>query len=669
MKTGVFFCTCGKTSSIDYKDLKKSINADIIEVLDDLCHNEGLSYIIDDIRRKDLERVLIGCNFKNRKFEDVVDDSVDITFLNLREHCGWVHEKKDATEKAKRLVDLALTVEKPLLEKLSINAGEDILVIGQRYVWPIANRLAGMADVSLLLDEPDRRMWQYDIPIHVGSVQNISNKIGDFSVEISITHPVDFEKCISCGQCLPACPKGAIDLSLGFDSSCDKCGQCTDACPVDAIDLHKEKSMIIKCGQIVASEPGWSHSRQFGVHRNDSGDCSGALLAAMDAAACTGVFRKDKLLEVYEGCASGKSEIIGCTLCESICPHDAIKRSGEKIIFDHTACMGCGACTAICPISIPRLQACPDDLVYARIDTMLQGKEKLSPAVIMFTCEMEGLQALDAAGEKHLTYQPVLPVFVPCINAVHEAHILRAFDSGAAGVVLLGCGNCKHETGRDGIMNTVNAVLNAAGLNERFALINADPKRPEAFVKELNDFIDTLTPRNIQRTPVEIKSDNKRFVLLDLTANQTTDLITNICEYSQKGEVPFGSVTIDSKCTLCSACMNMCPTEALDNRDGRIYFKYSHCIACGLCEKACPEHAIIVEKIFDAARILEPEIILFEPELVNCLACSKPFITKAALAHITEKIGKDHEALALLQYCQDCRPVKAVENLKMDHLK
>jgi len=662
MKTGVFFCTCGNTSSIDYKRLAKTIRKtakpEIVEVLDDLCQDNGLNYLIDDIRRKDLDRVLIGCTVKNRIFEEIAGNSVEMRFVNLREHCGWVHEKKDATIKAERLVDLALNSKRPVPERLSIPVGEDILVIGQDYVWPIVNRLADTASVSLLLNEPDRKMQQYDIPVHIGTVKNVSGKIGDFSVDISIDHPVDFDKCTFCGNCIQACPKNVIDPSLRFNTSCDQCGKCVDACPVDAIDLHRNISSTINCGQIVVTDPKWTHLNKFGIHTSQ--DQPGALMAAMDALACSGTVLKDGTLSVSDkGCAAGKSEIIGCTMCESICPHDAIKRVQDNIIFDDAACMGCGACTSICPVSVPQLQAYPDDLIYSQTDILLQGKNKLSPAVVMFTCNLEGLQALDRAGEEHLAYPPVLPVFVPCINAVHEAHILNAFNSGADGVILLGCEDCTHETVMDPTTNpTINAVLAAVNLSERFAVINVDPQHPETLVHRLTDLTSTLTPLKLKmKTPDLVKGDNKRSVLVDLIASMSADIRGS----SIKGDLPFADITINSKCTFCSACMNMCPSGALNKVDGKVLFNYSLCTACGLCEKACPEQAITMEKLFDAARLLDPEITLYEPEMIKCTECGKPFITSAAIAHLTNKLGTEGATVVLLQYCPDCRPVKAIE--------
>ncbi|KKM10351.1 hypothetical protein SY88_14220 [Clostridiales bacterium PH28_bin88] len=50
-------------------------------------------------------------------------------------------------------------------------------------------------------------------------------------------------KCIGCGDCQPACPRGAIDLTRAERIDrvrCDNCGQCARVCPVAALKLIGE---------------------------------------------------------------------------------------------------------------------------------------------------------------------------------------------------------------------------------------------------------------------------------------------------------------------------------------------------------------------------------------------------------------------------------------------
>ncbi|MDI6654721.1 MAG: hypothetical protein QME59_02400, partial [Candidatus Hydrothermarchaeota archaeon] len=69
MRLGAFLCTCDKTSSINFKDVKKSIKVEIFEIHDRLCQDEGLSYILDGIRRKGLNTALVGCALKKDFFK------------------------------------------------------------------------------------------------------------------------------------------------------------------------------------------------------------------------------------------------------------------------------------------------------------------------------------------------------------------------------------------------------------------------------------------------------------------------------------------------------------------------------------------------------------------------------------------------------------------------
>lgn len=46
------------------------------------------------------------------------------------------------------------------------------------------------------------------------------------------------ERCLACGECVPACPHGALSAPGRLDpGACDLCGDCADRCPGEALNL------------------------------------------------------------------------------------------------------------------------------------------------------------------------------------------------------------------------------------------------------------------------------------------------------------------------------------------------------------------------------------------------------------------------------------------------
>ncbi len=674
MKLGVFLCTCNNTIDIDFRSVKKSIKKDVevVETVDQLCQG-GLDYIVDDVRRLDLDDILIAaCTEKNRVFERVASGfGCDTFFLNLREHCGWVHDRKEATEKAKSMLKAAidyaeLSTSLPTPEKIALDVGYDALVIGDEDngVLDLAKTLSKLANVHLLTKNVHE--WCDEPEIHIGSLKGISGEIGDFDVEIE--RNIDIEKCISCGLCADACPKDAIryDAVYTIGEGCDECGDCIDVCPTGAIAFHNQE--VLHVGQILVIDKDWQGPTHFGIYKAD--DYEEALRKAHDLVSNLGEIRKEKYLALdLTRCASGRSELIGCEYCLP-CPYEAIERQGIKMVFSDVRCQGCGLCASLCPVSVPQLREYPNQLLYSQIETLLAGE--LRPKVILFA-DQENAEELNAVGRKKIRYPAVLPLFVPCLDLVSDAHILSAFERGADGVVLWGSA----ESHRDGLESAVafaQTTLAAFELGDRVLLMNeADQFDAAAFAKEIGDFTEKLTPSLIRKKkPENIDfTKSKRNILIELMQVLRTKTGVHPALVEENTPFPFADVLIDaSKCTLCNACVTLCPTNALSKEDNKINFVYGDCVACSVCKQACPEEAIELQQVLDFSQLVERgSKKLAEAEFVACAGCGKLFMPKAAFERMV-KIATEGEGtgdldreqqLELLRYCENCRPPKAIE--------
>ncbi|MDI6811637.1 MAG: 4Fe-4S binding protein [archaeon] len=687
MRLGIFLCTCNNTVDIDFRTVKKGIKkeVEVVETHDLLCQG-GLDYIIDDLRRLDLDGIIIGaCTEKKRIFERVTAGfGCDTFFLNLREHCGWVHGRKEATEKAKRMIEAAISYAEttdslPNPEKIDLKAGYDVLVIGDdaEGALEVAKSLSQLATVHLVTKNVHE--WCDEPEIHIASLKGIRGKIGDFEVEIESA--IEREKCISCGLCTDACSKHAIryDAVYTIGEECDECGDCIEVCPTGAIAFHNRE--VIHVGQILVIDKEWRGSTQFGIYRAE--DYEDALRKAHDVISNLGEIEKERYLALdLTRCASGRSELIGCELCLP-CPYEAIRREGVRMVFSDVKCQGCGLCTSLCPLSVPQLRGYPNRLLYSQIENLLSGD--LDSKVLLFACS-DHIETLNAVGRRKIRYPAVLPLFVPCIDVISETHILSAFERGADGVILWGCENYHREQieskplqgfrGQRGGAPLMAAfaqmTLSAFGLGERVLVMDDAEFDAEDFANTITNFVKTLSPSPIRKKkPGAIDFGNpKRDILLDLI--QTLYLKTGVHPTLKEENTPFpfADISINSKCTLCNACVTLCPTNALGKDDNKINFVYGLCIACGLCEQACPEGSIELRRTLDFSLLVEKtRKKLFEAELVACAECGKLFMPKSALARISSILKEGEgtgelnveERLELLRYCEKCRAVKAIE--------
>ena len=257
IKIGVYICHCGVNISAtvnvaavrDFIASKRHVV--IARDYKFMCSDPGQDLIKQDIKNLGVNRVVVAsCSplMHELTFRMAAESGGLNRYLvqiaNIREHCSWVHDDRDAaTAKACALVNAAVqrvALQVPLqVTRMPVNKATLIVgggIAGIQAALEIAN--AGH-HVYLVEKEPTigGRMGQFDktFPtldcaaciltpkmVSVGhrkditlltysEVDSVSGYIGNFKIKVrKKARYVDTEKCTGCGQCWSNCPATRI---------------------------------------------------------------------------------------------------------------------------------------------------------------------------------------------------------------------------------------------------------------------------------------------------------------------------------------------------------------------------------------------------------------------------------------------------------------------------
>jgi len=157
------------------------------------------------------------------------------------------------------------------------------------------------------------------------------------------------------------------------------------------------------------------------------------------------------------------SGCVKCLTCYRICPYRAIVLN-KRVCVAPQACEGCGLCVAECPRGAIRIENLNNQVLFDRIadNRKTSQTDTFSPFIVAFCCS----RSAAGAGELAACMGCALParlkvITVPCAGSVTLNHILRAFSSGADGVLVLTCheGNCHSQRGNTYAANRVEHLL------------------------------------------------------------------------------------------------------------------------------------------------------------------------------------------------------------------
>lgn len=324
-RIGVFVCECGVNIAgvVDVQavsDYSRELPNVVFATVDKyICSDAGQLIIKDAVKEHNLTRIIVAaCTPKTHEpiFRRCVEGAginpYYFEFVNIREHCSWIHmkEKDAATHKAKELVRMGVA-RASLLEPLKSNevpVTTNALVIGGGVAGmqaamdigdmgfkvylvekspSIGGRMAQLDkvfptnDCSICILGP-KMVETYQHPnielMTYSEVVEVNGYIGNFKAKIKHKpRYIDINLCCGCGTCIEGCPvevpkddydeglttrraiytvfPQAVPLRATIDMEvCIRCKKCEKTCGPGAVRLDQEETFSeIEIGVIIVA--------------------------------------------------------------------------------------------------------------------------------------------------------------------------------------------------------------------------------------------------------------------------------------------------------------------------------------------------------------------------------------------------------------------------------
>lgn len=634
-KKTLLLCSCDKTQPVDINTLKAAIQAEEAVKVDQLCTNE-LGVAVQHL--SGTNDVLIACGQQATLFERLADEIeqeagqvAPLDFIDLRDRAGWAPKgAKSKRIAAKQSALLAASqLPNPIVPLKNIVSDGVCCIVGPTELCVrMAELVQEELGVTCVVNDsgpislPSSR---YDVA--KGQLKSARGALGCFELEFAnlqtLNHP----------------GRGAASYTApnpSANSSCDV-----------FIDLR-------------GGEPAFpSHEKRNGYFWADP-DKKGELeRIALVARERVGEFEKSVYYKLDTNlCAHSRASKVGCTRCLDVCPTEAIYSAGDFVQIDSNICAGCGTCASVCPTSAIDMNESPFESITQALSLMAKTyteQTKEAPRLLVHTAE-QGYQTI-ARHARHADglADDLIPFAIEHTDRFGHAEMLAALGAGFAEVLLLADSEEDAAVLEPQLQLTHAMLTGASSQSERIRLVS---------VKQLSSAAEHASTACDPVLLLGGRRDITRVTAAAITtkAGGSTDQAIAL-----PTGAPYGAIEINSdKCTLCLACVSLCPTGALADHPDRpeVQFTENACVQCGVCESTCPETAIQLIPQLELSKSALEKRALHGEDPFECISCGKPFGVASTINRIVEKLEGNHwmytntDNLQLVKMCDDCR-VKA----------
>lgn len=623
----LLLCNCTGTMRLDSQAIAKGCGITGDTVHSHLCRAQAA---VVASALKSGEPIIVACGQEAPAFMELAEemDAADrLLCIDIRDRAGW---SDDASGPKMAALIAEARLRAPDLPLMDVASGGLCMVYGSADVaLEAAARLATALSVTCVLTEPaEIAAPPADIDIVTGRIRNAAGALGQFTVSLDA-----FAELAPAGRG----PRRFGDPRNGAKSECDI-----------IVDLSGSQPLFP------------AHHKRDGYLRADPGDPLAIQRVLFDAAQLTGTFEKPLHIRFEESlCAHSRASRSGCNRCLDVCPTGAILPDGDTVRINPNICAGCGACHAVCPSGAASTDDPPVAHLFRRMRVLADAYAKAggkAPRLLVHDAE-HGAEMIRLAA-RHGRGLPgaVIPLEIPALAIFGHAEQLTALALGFNTVDIL----VSPRTGRATIEAQIELAAAIAegtgGGGDRIRLI--DPTDPDI----LSDMLYAEAPAPHPIEPILPLGGRRDAVRLAARALAGTKLPT--APVPLPAGAPYGAVLVNTdRCTLCLACVGLCPSGALlDNPDKpQLSFHEEACLQCGICVDTCPETAISLVPQLNLADSALSGRVLHEEEPFACIECGALFGVKSTIDRITEKLAGKHSMFTnsdnarLIQMCDDCR--------------